>query len=93
MRKMAMSLDFVTVEMATKKKVQDDRRGYFLHSGFFLRRFTPEMKTLRVSPQRDLDSVEPLETKTISSVPRVIFETYRRRLVYETLTLASMLRR
>jgi len=31
----AMSLDFVTVEMATKKKVQDDRRGYFLHRGFF----------------------------------------------------------
>jgi hypothetical protein len=35
-RKMAMSLAFVGMEVATKKKVQDDRRGYFLHRGYFL---------------------------------------------------------
>ena len=92
MRKVAMSLDFATVEMATKKKVQDDRRGYFLHSGFFLRRFTPEMKTLRVSPQRDLDSVEPLSTRILSFVHVSYVGLYLACLVCETLTLASMLR-
>jgi hypothetical protein len=92
MRKMAMSLDFVSVEMATKKKVQDDRRGYFLHSGFFLRRFHTRNKNSVCLAATQSDSIEPLETKTISSVPCFIFETYRTRRVYETLILASILR-
>jgi hypothetical protein len=35
---MAMPLDFASVEMTAKKKVKDERderRGYFLHRGFF----------------------------------------------------------
>ena len=75
MRKMAMSLDFVSVEMATKKKVQDDRRGYFLHSGFFLRRFHTRNKDSVCLAGNAILILELLETKTISSVPCFIFET------------------
>jgi hypothetical protein len=55
MRKMAMSLDFVIMEVATKKKVQDDRRGYFLHSGYFLSLLLcPKLENLGPDKEQDL---------------------------------------